>query len=114
VASLSIALSVGLEITQVTNVALLVLGSTVGLVVGVDWQVSASSMSISNRLRLTVRSSRCASVGVVTEGVDVHATLGIGVVASDVPCDGGVGVLVGLLEGDGSLDVGVSTEDGDY
>jgi hypothetical protein len=36
VASLSVALAVGLKVTQVADVALLVFGSTVGLVVGVD------------------------------------------------------------------------------
>jgi hypothetical protein len=35
-ASLSVTLGIGLEVTKVTNVALLVLGGTVGLVVGVD------------------------------------------------------------------------------
>ena len=34
---------------------------------------------------LTVRSGRGAAVGVVTEGVDVHATLSVGVVTGDVP-----------------------------
>jgi hypothetical protein len=36
VASLSVALAVGLEVAQVADVALLVVGSTMGLVVGVD------------------------------------------------------------------------------
>ena len=54
-----------------------------------------------------------ASVGIVAESVDVHATLSVGVVAGNVPCDLGGGRLVLLLKGDGSLDVGVSTEDGD-
>jgi hypothetical protein len=36
-------------------------------------------------LRRTVRSGAGASVGVVTEGVHVHATLSIGVVAGNVP-----------------------------
>jgi hypothetical protein len=40
-ASLSVTLGIGLEVTKVTNVALLVLGGTVGLVVGVDWCSSA-------------------------------------------------------------------------
>jgi hypothetical protein len=35
-ASLGVTLAIGLEVAQVTNVALFVLGSTVGLVVGVD------------------------------------------------------------------------------
>jgi hypothetical protein len=101
-------------------VALVVLGSAVGLVVGVDWSTTSACQSciIQRYLdigwRHTVRSSAGASVGVVTKRVDVHATLGIGVVASDVVCDLSGGRLVLLLEGDGSLDVGVSTEDGDY
>jgi hypothetical protein len=37
-ATLGIALAIGLEVTQVTDMALLVTGSTVGLVMGVDWQ----------------------------------------------------------------------------
>lgn len=51
-----------------------------------------------------------ATVGVVTELVDVHAALGVGVVAGDVPGDDGVGVLVSLLEGDGAGDLGVTAE----
>ena len=95
-ASLSVTLGIGLEVTKVTNVALLILWGAVSLVVGVE-----------------VGSSGSAAIGVVAESVDVHATLSVGVVAGDVPCDGGLRVLVGLLEGDGSLDVGVSTEDSD-
>lgn len=53
-----------------------------------------------------------AAVGVVTEGVDVHAAFGTGVVAGDVPCDGGWGRLGGLLERDGSRDLGVSSDGG--
>lgn len=60
----------------------------------------------------TVRASAGAAVGVVAEGVDVHAALGVGVVAGDVVGDGGRGTLRGLLEGDGALDVGVTTENG--
>jgi hypothetical protein len=33
----------------------------------------------------TVRTGGCAAVGVVTELVNVHATLSVGVVAGDVP-----------------------------
>ena len=62
---------------------------------------------------LTVRTGRGAAVGVVTKGVDMEATLGVGVVALDVPGDGGGRVLVGLLEGDGARDLGVTTEDAD-
>ena len=67
-ASLRVTLTVGLEVTQVTNVALLILGSTVGLVVGVE-----------------MGTGRCAAVCVVAESVDVHAALSVGVVAGDVP-----------------------------
>lgn len=62
---------------------------------------------------LTVRASRGAAVGVVTEGVDVHATLGVGVVASNVPRDSGRSGLGCLLEGDSSGDLGVTTDDAD-
>jgi hypothetical protein len=67
-ASLSITLGISLEVAQVTDVALLVARGTVSLVVGVE-----------------VRTGRCAAVCVVTEGVDVHATLSVGIVAGDVP-----------------------------
>lgn len=60
---------------------------------------------------LTVGAGGRAAVGVVTEGVDVHATLGVGVVASDVPRDGGRGRLGSLLKGDGSGDLGVTSDD---
>lgn len=58
-----------------------------------------------------MRASRCAAVGVVTKGVDVHATLGVGVVASDVPADGGRVGLGGLLKGDSTSDLGVTADD---
>jgi hypothetical protein len=60
-----------------------------------------------------VRSGGNASVGVVAEGVDVHAALGVGIVAGDVPRHGGRAGLRGLLERHGALDTGVSTNDGD-
>lgn len=60
-----------------------------------------------------MRTSRSASVGVVTEGVDVHATLSVGIVAGDVPCDAGRAGFGLLLEGDGALDGGLTTDDGD-
>jgi hypothetical protein len=60
-----------------------------------------------------VWASARAAVGVVTEGVDVHAALRVGVVARHIPGDGGLGALGCLLEGHGALDVGVSTENGD-
>lgn len=60
---------------------------------------------------LTVGAGGGAAIGVVTEGVNVHATLCVGVVASNVPCDGGWGGLGGLLEGDGAGDLGVTPND---
>ena len=54
-----------------------------------------------------------AAVSVVAEGVDVHATLSIGVVAGDVPLDRRGRGLGFLGEGDGALDVGVTTENCD-
>ena len=53
------------------------------------------------------------AISVVAELVDVHATLGVGVMAADVPRDGGGRTLGVLLEGDGALDVGVTTNDCD-
>lgn len=60
-----------------------------------------------------MRAGRGAAVGVVTKGVDVEATLCVGVVAGDVVGDGGRGTLRGLLEDDGAGDLGVSSEDSD-
>lgn len=54
---------------------------------------------------------RGAAVGVVTEGVNVEATLGVGVVASDIPGDLGGRRLSVLLEDDGAGDLGVTPED---
>lgn len=62
---------------------------------------------------LTVRPGARAAIRVVSELVDVHAALGVGIVAGDVPTDGCVGGFGGLLEGDGALDVGVTPENGD-
>lgn len=61
-----------------------------------------------------MRTSRGAAVGVVTEGVDVEASLGVGVVTSDIPGDGGGSGLILLLENNGSGDLGVTTDDGNY
>lgn len=60
-----------------------------------------------------MRAGAGAAVGVVTESVNVHAALGVGIVARDVPGDLGLSGLGGLLEGDGALDVGVTTDDSD-
>ena len=56
-------------------------------------------------MALTVRTSRCAAIGVVSELMNVEATLCIGVVAGEVPGDGGWGRFGSLLEGDGSSDL---------
>jgi hypothetical protein len=55
-----------------------------------------------------------AAVGVVTKLVDVHATLGIGVVASNIPCDGGWRGLRFLLEGNGTCDLRVTSDGCNY
>ena len=61
-----------------------------------------------------MRAGRGAAVGVVTEGVDVEATLGVGVLAADVPGDGGRRRLGVLLEDDGTRDLRVPADDSDY
>lgn len=61
-----------------------------------------------------MRAGRGAAVGVVTEGVDVEATLRVRVVAGEVPRDGGGLRLRGLLECDGAGDLGITTENSDY
>lgn len=58
-----------------------------------------------------MRAGRGAAVRVVTKGVDVEATLGVGVIAGDVVGDGGRGTLRVLLEDDGAGDLCVSSED---
>jgi|SRR5690242_5397116 len=91
-AALGVTLAIGLEVTEVTNVALLVVGGTVGLVVRVDCGgqlcrgCCRRTRSVTGGCRaLTVGSGRSAAVGVVAEGVNVHATLSVGVVTGDVP-----------------------------
>lgn len=61
-----------------------------------------------------MRPSGCASIGVVTKGMDVHATLSVGIVAGDIPRHSRLGALGGLLESDGALDIGVAAEDSNY
>lgn len=123
--TLGVTLAISLEVAKVTDVADLSGTITVRGPVRVDYEGRMSSQhstptkihSSKHRQgaeRLTVRASGCAAVGVVTEGVDMHATLGVGIVAGDVPANGGQGVLGLLLEGDGALDVGVTTNDSNY
>lgn len=47
--------------------------------------VAVSSERESKKRSLTVRAGAGAAVGVVAKGVDVHASLGVGVVTGDVP-----------------------------
>ena len=61
-----------------------------------------------------MRASGCAAVCVVTELVDVHASLGVGIVATDVPCYISWGRLGGLFEGDGALDVRVTSQNSNW
>jgi len=66
--SLSVALPISLEVSQVTNMAVGVRGRAVILVVWVK-----------------VRTGRSATIGVVTKCVHMHSTLSVGIVAGDVP-----------------------------
>jgi hypothetical protein len=59
-----------------------------------------------------VRTSGCAAIGVVTELMDVHATLSIRVITLDVPSDGGRGGFRALLESHMASDLGVTPDDG--
>lgn len=60
-----------------------------------------------------MRASAGAAIGVVAKGVNVHATLGVGVIAGDIVGDVGWAALRVLLEGHGALDIGVTTENCD-
>jgi hypothetical protein len=94
--ALGVALAVSLDVAEVADVALLILGRAVGLAVWVE-----------------VRSGRRAPVGVIAESVDVHATLRVGIVACDIPGDLGGCRLGLLLEHDGARDLGVTADDAD-
>ncbi len=54
-----------------------------------------------------------AAVGVIAKGMNVHATLGVAVVASDVPGDCGRAGVGGLLKGDSAGNFGVTSDDSD-
>ena len=94
-------------------------GSTVGLAVRVDCHEKLINNPFSRiclvlkevTVRHTVRASRSAAVGVITELVNVESTLSVGVVTGDVPGDGGGSTLIGLLEGDSTGDLCVSAQD---
>lgn len=89
--------SIGGDVTQVTNVSVVVLWSTVGLG---EW--------------VEVRTSRGTTVGVVTELVNVHTSEGIGVVARDVPRNRGWVGFVLLLEVDNSANLRVSSDNSNW
>jgi len=95
--ALAIALAICLEVAQIAYMTGLIRWSTVCLA-----------------KRVEVGAGGCAPVCVVTELVDVHATLSIGVIASDVPCDGGGGSLGFLLEGNGAADLRVTSNGCNY
>jgi hypothetical protein len=61
-----------------------------------------------------VRTSRSAAIRVITELMNVHASLGVGIVAGDVVRDGCRGGLGGLFECHLPRDLRVSSDDGDY
>lgn len=90
-------ISIGLDVTHVTNMAGLVLGGAVSKTEGVE-----------------MGASRGATVGVVTELVNMEASEGIGIVTSDLPGDGGGLRSRGLLKSNQARDGGVSTNNSDY
>lgn len=61
-----------------------------------------------------MRAGRGAAVGVVAKGVNVHATLGTGILAGDIPSDLGRGRFGVLLEDDRSGDLRVTSDDTDW
>ncbi len=64
-------------------------------------------------VRVEVGSGRRAAVGIVAKLVDVHAALGVGVVALDVPADGGGAVLARLLKRHYPAHLAISPDDCD-
>jgi len=94
--TLRVALAISLDVTKVADMAVLVRRRAVALA-----------------MRVEVRSSRGATVGIVAKGVNMHATLRIGVMALDIPGDlGGRGLGI-LLERDRSGDLRVASNDAD-
>lgn len=101
--ALAITLTIGLEVAKVTNMALLVGGSTVVLVEGVDCPnpslLACKNVLWPERARMTPEVSECgvvrrkrtmwtggsAAVSIVTEGMYVNATLSVGVVSGNIP-----------------------------
>jgi len=61
-----------------------------------------------------VRAGAGAAVGIIAKGMNVHATLGVAVVAGDVPGDCGGARVRGLLKADRTGDFGVTSNDSDW
>ena len=83
--ALSVALAIGLEVAEITNMADAVRWCTVSLIVWVDYIQSAHSLCIVYLVALTVWACAGAAVGIVAKGMNVHATLSIGVMTADFP-----------------------------
>jgi hypothetical protein len=60
-------------------------GAPWSLPCGLTVSLSVFLFTQTNVAKLTVTTSACAAVGVVTENVNVHSTLGVRIVASDIP-----------------------------
>jgi hypothetical protein len=71
-----------------------------------------STWGLIKRSEHTVRTGGCATIGIVPELMDVHATLSVWVIALDIPGDGGWRGFGALLEGHMASDLGVSSDDG--
>jgi hypothetical protein len=95
--ALGSALSVSLNVAKVTDMADLILRSTVGLAKGVK-----------------VGAGRSAAIGVVTKLVNVETTESIGIVALDIPRDGGRGLSRSLLKSNDTRDSRISSNNSDY
>jgi hypothetical protein len=91
--TLSDTFSIGLDVTQVTDVSDLVGWGTVGLA---EW--------------VEVWTSRGTAVGVVTKLVNVEATLSIDIVTSDLVGDSSWLVLRGLFKANNTGNTGVTTQ----
>jgi len=85
---------IGGDVAQITYVSNLVTGSAVGLAMGVE-----------------VWASRSATVGVVTELMNVHSALSVGVGVLDFVLDDCGGILIRLRELDGTGNTGITTKD---
>lgn len=92
--SLGDTVGVGSDVSEITDVADLVVGSTVGLSEGVE-----------------VGAGGRATVGVVAKLVDVHSALGVGVLVLNFVLNDGRSRLGLLRELDGAGNAGITAED---